>query len=296
MLNATADTTQPYKIFLGFVPRTLSDSTILSYFASFCSPISQPGLKFDEREVPLFTNYKILNVETKQDFDAIVKASHVLANQVLYVTPYQHEETFKEFISTFSDRCVYVSGIPLTLNTDLIFEKINEKCKLRDLFILKNGLKVNKHYGFATFETEEFKEEALGIRKFKGKKFKVTIKEFDTSQLDKMKLGKKKKNLKLKKIKLKLRKSHSKHTDQSTEPKRPNLTQNSIPVIVRPEPAPVQFDASVMANPSPMRKVELFWNQFSKVSKICSLRREVRENHYDYGNIRINSPGKIWIR
>lgn len=291
---------EQFKIFLGFVPRTLSDGEILAYFSSFCSPLSSQTLHFDERGRPLFTNYKVMNVQLREDYERILGLEHTLCNQKLFTAPFTGNDTFESFIHMFSDKCVYLSGIPLTLNTDLIFDEINSRCKLKDLFILKNGLKVNKHYGFATFASQEAKDLALSVRKFKGEKFKITIKKFDMAQLKKM-LPKEAKNEKkvkhhkvpLKKIALHLKnKSSSKVTEKSSEAMR----HQNLGLLRAPMPDnhllggsnPGQIgNVSVVVNPSPVQKQHGGAKRRSKLRIICGLKRQIEKNHY-WGNVRFN--------
>lgn len=287
MLNTTpisAPHHNNFKIFLAFVPRTLSDGSILSYFASFCTPETQKMAHFDERGRPLFTNYKVLNVKSKYDFDQIVGREHYLLSQKLYVVPFDGDSSFQEFISLYSNRCVYISGIPLTLNTDRIFERIDQECKLKDLFVLKNGLKVNKHYGFATFETEEIKSRALCLRKFKGRKFKVTIKEFDMSQLDKMLPKKKPNESLLRELKLPLGKSESKKTENSQERQKRVLTHQ---MSLKTQTLQNMDLSSVMVNPSPNVKVKRTWAEFTKLRMLTRMRKRIEKNH-DWDNLRLN--------
>lgn len=299
MSPATTSNLKQFKIFLGFVPRTLSDADIIAYFSTFCSPLSSKALHFDERGRPLFTNYKVLNVQLREDYERIMATEHTLCNQELFIAAFKGNSTFEHFIQMYSDKCVYLSGIPLTLNTDLIFQEITKRCKLKDLFILKNGLKVNKHYGFATFVSEEAKDLALEIRKFKGEKFKITIKKFDMGQLKKM-LPKGAKNEKkkqdkapLKRLRLRVNgKSSSKMTEKSSEANRRQhlgfqraLRPNTC--LLGPFNCNPIRTASVMVNPSPVQKRPKSTKRSSKLRLICRLGRQIEKNH-DFWNIRFN--------
>jgi hypothetical protein len=172
------------KLFLGFVPRTLPDEYLLDYFSNFCS--ARTELFIERRKRSLFTNYKILNVSDASTKARILNNPHHLGNQLLLVWEFHGEATFQKFIATFSNRCVFLSGIPLTIDTDEIFDEINSEFRLLDLFILKNGLRINKHYGFATFESEEIKQMALMKKKFKSRKFKISCKNFELKFLEKL--------------------------------------------------------------------------------------------------------------
>jgi hypothetical protein len=179
------------QLFLGFVPRPLPDEYLISYFSKFSSSPSTL-LSFATRERSLFTNYKILVIENDEAaYSKILSGQHLLCNQSLVVWEYKGAETYDKFISQFSSRCVFLSGVPLSINTDEIFDEINSQFELLDLFVLKNGLKVNKHYGFATFKTEIGKRLAVTKKKFKTKKFKISCKNFELNHLEKLSKNKK---------------------------------------------------------------------------------------------------------
>ena len=177
-------TTTTTKLFLGFVPRPLPDEQLLDYFARFCS--TREAVSFDARQRSLFTNYKILNVTEREAAERILCAQHVLGKQTLICWEFRGEETFEEFSRDYLDRCVFLSGIPLAIDTDIIFDELNKFEPLLDLFVLKNGIKINKHYGFAIFKTAEGKARAIEKKRFKGRKFKISCKDFVETHLKKL--------------------------------------------------------------------------------------------------------------
>ena len=156
------------KLFIGFIPRELDNRDLLAYLQKFrVSEDRSRRLYFDRRTRDLPTNYRVLNVFEKESFEKILASRHVLFKQQLLLWRFNGEETFDRFLTKFSSRCLFVTGIPLTGKRQFFYRLLSERAQVLDLFLLRSDNVFNKHYGFTIVKTEEQAEELARLKRLK---------------------------------------------------------------------------------------------------------------------------------
>lgn len=180
-----------HKILIGYISSEAEEDDIISVLEELKSPEGVIQLKGMERR--MFTNYRILETDDENLFQKLTEEEVKIKGQIVECHEFKGEETYKKFIEKYQNRVVFLTGIPLTCEISFIRHEINQRLELRDLFILRINKKVNKHFGFATFNSKEERDKAIAMKKLKMKKFKITFKDFKAQSLEKKLFKKEKK-------------------------------------------------------------------------------------------------------
>jgi hypothetical protein len=130
-----------------------------------------------------FALSKLIHFKDQRCLKEFLKVKHKINGSWIYSTEFKGIETLKNISKKVEKKCLFLSGIQMTTKIETLRGFLSRQFKFNYLFVPRMGERTNKHFGFICFETEEDKNHALELRKFKLKKKKLVLKDFDVFSL-----------------------------------------------------------------------------------------------------------------
>lgn len=159
---------------------TLLTSSLLA-FKSPQSPSAQLG--FSAFQPSLVT--RSLVVETRHPGTAreLLDSGEVLARlgvKNLELCPFEGQKTINAIEHKLKDFVLYITGVPIKVDYELLLGKFSTISKIRELYIPRNSKNNFKYFGFVTCLTSKDKAMLILKRKINiNSSSKILIKEFD---------------------------------------------------------------------------------------------------------------------
>ena len=158
--------TETYKIFLSGLTKQTKKRALSSFFQELYPSIKQIKVKDYHKKLKKKKGFAILTLASKRDFLALLNTkTFYFEGQKLTADPHLEGERLKRHKSEVNRRKVYISDIPDEVDEEDIAGVLGGIGRLELVNIVRFKDKMNqiRHYGFATFLTEN--DALLVIRK-----------------------------------------------------------------------------------------------------------------------------------
>ena len=193
---------QTKQVFVAFIPSELDEEEILPHLnkaALRLIPACRPSLSAGEGPLSLVditdyedipSNYRVVETTNKTLYSKMLEEDLVLKGQKLLCWPFEGSETLERYFAEYLPRCVFVTGVPLTIDLGYLRGLVVDEATFLDFYVPKSSKTVYKHYGFITFETEEGAAKIVQLKKIKfdheksKKKRKLNFRMFQRKEAD----------------------------------------------------------------------------------------------------------------